>query len=194
MCNLSFLQRLPNQLPDIGGRIFVETKDGVLPLLGVTPLTPVAAIKHALEGLTGIPAAQQLLSSVGRVMHDEFLVNDYDGLHMVYEDSILDLSKSGKYYPLLLYFVWLSSLCWVIFRAWLARIWWWEICRCRGQKPKFICWMFILFLKQRIQMLSKLIGAWLCLWIWWVKKSSLLWSKAGIPSCHCSSWLNPALA
>jgi len=88
------LKRLPNQLPDIGGRIFVETKDGVLPLLGVTPLTPVAAIKHALEGLTGIPVAQQLLSSVGRVMHDEFLVNDYDGLHMVYEDSILDLSKS----------------------------------------------------------------------------------------------------
>jgi len=49
-------------------------------ILGVAPLTPVAAIKHALQGLTGIPMAQQLLSSVGCVIHDEFLVNDYDGL------------------------------------------------------------------------------------------------------------------
>jgi hypothetical protein len=60
----------------------------------VAPLTPVAAIKHALQGMTGIPVAQQLLSSVGCVMHDEFLVNDYDGLNTLYQDSILDLSKS----------------------------------------------------------------------------------------------------
>jgi len=63
----------------------------------VAPLTPVAAVKHALQGLTGIPVAQQLLSSVGCVMHDEFLVNDYDGLNTLYQDSILDLSKSGKF-------------------------------------------------------------------------------------------------
>ncbi|CAM6017480.1 unnamed protein product [Sphagnum balticum] len=66
-------------------------------ILGVAPLTPVAAIKHALQGLTGIPMEQQLLSSVGCVMHDEFLVNDYDGLNTLYQDSILDLSKSGKF-------------------------------------------------------------------------------------------------
>jgi hypothetical protein len=60
----------------------------------VSPLTPVAAIKHALQGLTGIPVEQQLLSSA---MRDEFLVNDYDGLNTLYQDSILDLSKSGKF-------------------------------------------------------------------------------------------------
>ena len=75
--------------------MFIETKDGVIPLLGVSPLTPVSAIKHILEALTGIPVSQQLLSSVGRVMHDEFLVRDFDGLHKVYEDSIIDLCKSG---------------------------------------------------------------------------------------------------
>ena len=89
------MQRLPSPLPESGGRVFVETKDGLLPLLGVAPSTPVAGIKHLLEGLTGIPAAQQLLSSVGRVMHDDFLIEDFDGLHTVYEDSIIDLCKSG---------------------------------------------------------------------------------------------------
>jgi hypothetical protein len=64
----------------------VETKDSVLPFLGVAPLTPVAAIKHALQGLTAIPVSQELLSSVGCVMHD--------GLNTLYQDSILDLSKS----------------------------------------------------------------------------------------------------
>jgi hypothetical protein len=62
----------------------------------VAPLTPVAAIKHALQGLAGIPVAQQLLSSVGCVMHDEFLVNDYDGLNTLNQDSILDLSNQAS--------------------------------------------------------------------------------------------------
>jgi hypothetical protein len=75
--------------------VFVESKDGVLPLLGVSPLTPISAVKHLLEALTGISVSQQLLSSVGRVMHDEFLVRDFDGLHRIYEDSIIDLCKSG---------------------------------------------------------------------------------------------------
>lgn len=77
--------------------MFVETKDGVIPVLGVSPLTQISGIKHLLEGLTGIPVPQQLLSSVGRVMHDEFLVRDFDGLHKVYEDSIIDLCKSGTH-------------------------------------------------------------------------------------------------
>jgi hypothetical protein len=89
VCDRFWSQRLPNQLPDIGGRILVETKDSVLPFLGVAPLTPVAAIKHALQGLTAIPVSQELLSSVGCVMHD--------GLNTLYQDSILDLSKSGKF-------------------------------------------------------------------------------------------------
>ncbi|KAG0583641.1 hypothetical protein KC19_3G151300 [Ceratodon purpureus] len=88
------LKRLPRPLSEDGGRVFVETKDGVIPLLGVSPLTPISAIKHLLEALTSIPVSQQLLSSVGRVMHDEFLLRDFDGLHKVYEDSIIDLCKS----------------------------------------------------------------------------------------------------
>ena len=68
----------------------------MIPLLGVSPLTPISAIKHLLEALTSIPVSQQLLSSVGRVMHDEFLLRDFDGLHKVYEDSIIDLCKSGR--------------------------------------------------------------------------------------------------
>lgn len=28
-------------------------------------------------------------------MHDEFLVRDFDVLHKVYEDSVIDLCKSG---------------------------------------------------------------------------------------------------
>lgn len=89
------MQRLPRPLSEDGSRVFVETKDGVIPVLGVSPLTSISGIKHLLEGLTGIPVAQQLLSSSGRVMHDEFLVRDFDGLHKVYEDSIIDLCKSG---------------------------------------------------------------------------------------------------
>lgn len=88
------LKRLPRPLSEDGSRIFVETKDGVIPVLGVSPLTSISGMKHLLEGLTGIPVSQQLLSSVGRVMHDEFLVRDFDGLHKVYEDSIIDLCKS----------------------------------------------------------------------------------------------------
>ncbi|XP_024381244.1 uncharacterized protein [Physcomitrium patens] len=88
------LRRLPRPLSEDGGRVFVECKDGIIPLLGVTPLTPISGIKHHLEGLTGVPISQQLLSSVGRVMHDEFLVRDFDVLHKVYEDSVIDLCKS----------------------------------------------------------------------------------------------------
>lgn len=91
------LQRLPSPLPEDGGRVFVETKDGILPLLGVCPLTPVTGIKHLLEGLTGIPVSQQLLSTVGRVMHDEFLVRDFDGLNEIHENSIIDLCRSGMF-------------------------------------------------------------------------------------------------
>lgn len=75
----------------------METKDGILPLLGVCPLTPVTGIKHLLEGLTGIPVSQQLLSTVGRVMHDEFLVRDFDGLNEIHENSIIDLCRSGMF-------------------------------------------------------------------------------------------------
>lgn len=102
LCNCTYwstpylwLQRLPRPLSEDGGRVFVECKDGIIPLLGVTPLTPISGIKHHLEGLTGVPISQQLLSSVGRVMHDEFLVRDFDVLHKVYEDSVIDLCKSG---------------------------------------------------------------------------------------------------
>lgn len=73
----------------------METKDGILPLLGVSPLTHVSELKQALENMTGIPMAQQLLSSVGRVMHDEFIIKDFDGFHTVFEDSVIDLCKSG---------------------------------------------------------------------------------------------------
>lgn len=71
-------------------------KNGVLPLLGITPRTPVSHIKKTLETMSGIPMSQQLLSSVGRVMHDEFFVEDFEGLHAIYEDSVLDLCKSGE--------------------------------------------------------------------------------------------------
>lgn len=89
------LKRLPQKLPEQGGRIFVEMKNGVLPLLGISPRTPVSHIKKTLETMSGIPMSQQLLSSVGRVMHDEFFVEDFEGLHAIYEDSVLDLCKSG---------------------------------------------------------------------------------------------------
>ncbi|KAL2611970.1 hypothetical protein R1flu_023662 [Riccia fluitans] len=89
------LRRLPKPLPEHGGRIFVETKDGILPLLGVTYQTQVLELKHALERMTGIPVSSQLLSSVGRIMHDEFRMKDFNGVHKVCEDSILDLCKSG---------------------------------------------------------------------------------------------------
>lgn len=89
------LKTLPEHLPKQGGRIFVETKDGILPLVGVSPLTRLSEIKRKLETMTGIPAAQQLLSSVGRVMHDDFHIKDFKGFHAIYEGSIIDLCKSG---------------------------------------------------------------------------------------------------
>lgn len=89
------LKTLPEYLPKQGGRIFVETKDGILPLVGVSPLTRLSEIKRKLETMTGIPAAQQLLSSVGRVMHDDFHIKDFNGFHAIYEGSIIDLCKSG---------------------------------------------------------------------------------------------------
>jgi hypothetical protein len=70
-------------------------KNGVLPLQGISPRTSVLQIKRTIEKLTGIPMAQQLLSSTGRIMHDEFCVGDFDGLQSIYEDSMLDLCKSG---------------------------------------------------------------------------------------------------
>ncbi|MCO5563808.1 hypothetical protein L7F22_017457 [Adiantum nelumboides] len=93
-CKLQ-LKRLPRKLPAHGGRIFVETNDGMLPILGIQPQTPVSHIKKVLETMTGVRVSQQLLSSVGRVMHDEFLVDDFEGFHAIYEDSVLDLCKSG---------------------------------------------------------------------------------------------------
>ncbi|KAI5070612.1 hypothetical protein GOP47_0014955 [Adiantum capillus-veneris] len=93
-CKLQ-LKRLPQKLSEQGGRIFVETKDGILPILGIQPHTPVSQIKKVLETMTGVRVSQQLLSSVGRVMHDEFLVEDFEGVHAIYEDSVLDLCKSG---------------------------------------------------------------------------------------------------
>ncbi|KAH9327156.1 hypothetical protein KI387_007334, partial [Taxus chinensis] len=89
------LKILPEHLPTQGGRVFVETKDGILPLLGVGPSTRVSELKQKLEHMTGIPAAHQLLSSVGRFMHDEFLIVDFEGFHAIYEGSIIDLCKSG---------------------------------------------------------------------------------------------------
>ncbi|KAJ7555381.1 hypothetical protein O6H91_05G035000 [Diphasiastrum complanatum] len=89
------LKRIPQPLPETGGRVFVETKDGIIPLLGVSPLQQVSDMKHSLEKLTGIPASQQLLSSIGHAMHDEFHVKDFEGLHTIYEDSTIDLCKSG---------------------------------------------------------------------------------------------------
>ncbi|KAH7284762.1 hypothetical protein KP509_34G069500 [Ceratopteris richardii] len=89
------LKMLPQKLPECGGRIFVETKNGVLPILAITPMTPVSHIKETLETMTGIRVSQQLLLSVGRVMHDDFYVKDFDGVHAIYEDSVLDLCKSG---------------------------------------------------------------------------------------------------
>ncbi|KAG6543830.1 hypothetical protein Mapa_014670 [Marchantia paleacea] len=89
------LRRLPQPLPEEGGRIFVETKDGILPLLHVTYQTQVIELKHALERMTGIPVDKQLLSTVGRVMHDDFQMKDFEGPHRVCEDSTLDLCKSG---------------------------------------------------------------------------------------------------
>eukprot|EP00250_Pteridium_aquilinum_P019109 c2429_g1_i1 orf=89-1792(+) len=93
-CKLN-LKRLPQKLPEQGGRIFVEMKNGILPLLGISPRTAVSHVKKILETMLGIPVSQQLLSSVGRVMHDEFFIEDFEGLHAIYEDSVLDLCKSG---------------------------------------------------------------------------------------------------
>lgn len=73
----------------------METRDGILPLLGVMHATRIVDLKHALARMTGIPAEQQLLSSVGRSMHDGLCIRDFDGPHRVYEDSTLDLCKSG---------------------------------------------------------------------------------------------------
>lgn len=89
------LKTLPEHLPKQGGRIFAETKDGILPLVGISPLTRISEIKRKLEVMTGIPAAHQLLSSVGRVMHDDFHIKDFKGFHAIYEGSIIDLCKSG---------------------------------------------------------------------------------------------------
>lgn len=74
----------------------METKDGILPLLHVTYQTQVIELKHALERMTGIPVDKQLLSTVGRVMHDDFQMKDFEGPHRVCEDSTLDLCKSGR--------------------------------------------------------------------------------------------------
>ncbi|GLJ05214.1 hypothetical protein SUGI_0013880 [Cryptomeria japonica] len=89
------LKILPERLSAEGGRIFVETKDGILPLVGIGPSSRVSELKQRLESMTGIPAAHQLLSSVGRVMHDEFHISDFEGFHAIYEGSIIDLCKSG---------------------------------------------------------------------------------------------------
>lgn len=75
--------------------MFVETEDGIIPLLGVSPLTSISDIKHRLEELTAIPVSHQLLSCLGRVMHDEFLIRDFNGLHKIHEDSVIDLCKTG---------------------------------------------------------------------------------------------------
>ena len=73
----------------------MEMKNGTLPIQGISPRTSVSQIKRTIEKFTGIPSSQQLLSSVGRIMHDEFYVDDFNGLHSIYEDSTLDLCKSG---------------------------------------------------------------------------------------------------
>lgn len=92
------LRRLPRPLSEDGGRVFVETEDGIIPLLGVSPLTSISDIKHRLEELTAIPVSHQLLSCLGRVMHDEFLIRDFNGLHKIHEDSVIDLCKTDDKY------------------------------------------------------------------------------------------------
>ncbi|EFJ28554.1 hypothetical protein SELMODRAFT_410981 [Selaginella moellendorffii] len=89
------LRKAPQLLSGRGGRLFVETKDGILPLQGICGDTRVSALKDAIEKHTGILKSRQLLSSIGCVMHDEFCIKDFDGVHAIYEDSIVDLTVSG---------------------------------------------------------------------------------------------------
>ncbi|GBG70092.1 hypothetical protein CBR_g5724 [Chara braunii] len=90
-----YLHALPRSLPPQGGRIYVETKEGVLPLTGIRPTTTVRAVKELLSKLTLIPICRQMLYSIGRVMHDEMMVRDFEGLHAVHVDSVLDMCVSG---------------------------------------------------------------------------------------------------
>eukprot|EP00243_Klebsormidium_subtile_P004178 TRINITY_DN17972_c0_g1_i1.p1 TRINITY_DN17972_c0_g1~~TRINITY_DN17972_c0_g1_i1.p1 ORF type:complete len:550 (-),score=75.75 TRINITY_DN17972_c0_g1_i1:532-2181(-) len=90
------LRVLPAQLDqEDGGRVFVETKAGLLPLLGIRPTTRVRFLKEMLCSLLSTPLHHQTLSSAGRVMHDDQQIADFEGLHAVYADSVLDLCCTG---------------------------------------------------------------------------------------------------